>query len=107
MAHKFKLGNKIRDLVSGLEGITTGRIEYLNGCVQYNIHPEAKDGDSKNEKVYYYDEQQCELVDAGIADKVNPLQTPPEKPERERERPADPKTANRPGGAPSTVTSAR
>lgn len=67
--HKFELGNKIKDLVSGVEGITTGRIEYLNGCVQYNITPPA-DKDGKAINSFYYDQNQLELVSVGIAKKV-------------------------------------
>jgi len=33
----IRLGNKVRDKVSGIEGIVTGRCEYLNGCVQYCV----------------------------------------------------------------------
>ena len=31
MKRKFKLGDKVRDKISGLEGIITSRIEFLNG----------------------------------------------------------------------------
>ena len=69
MNHKFKLGNKIKDLVSGVEGITTGRIEYLNGCVQYNITPPA-DKDGKQAESFYYDQNQLVIVDDGISTKI-------------------------------------
>lgn len=71
MSHKFKLGSKIRDKVSGVEGITTSRTEFLNGCIQYNIHPKA-DKDGKHVDIYNYDEQQLELIDDGIHKNVSP-----------------------------------
>lgn len=33
----IKLGDKVRDNVSGFEGITVGRTLFLNGCIQYVI----------------------------------------------------------------------
>lgn len=42
---EFELGDKLKDLVSEVEGICIGRIEYLNGCTQYAIKPKKlKDG---------------------------------------------------------------
>lgn len=67
--HKFVLGNRIKDLVSGVEGITTSRIEYINGCVQYSISP-AADKDGKQPESFHYDQNQLEFVDDGIAAKV-------------------------------------
>lgn len=64
---KFKLGNKIRDKVTGVEGITTGYVTYMNGCIQWNIHPKA-DKEGKTTDANYYDEQQLEFIDDGIAD---------------------------------------
>jgi hypothetical protein len=50
MVERFELGVKLRDKVSEVEGICIGcigRIEYLNGCVQYAIKPKVtKDGKS-------------------------------------------------------------
>lgn len=67
--HKFELGNRIKDLVSGVEGITTGRIEYLNGCVQYNIIP-AVDKDGKAVESYYHDQNQLVLIGEGITKQI-------------------------------------
>ena len=38
------LGNKVRDKVTGMEGIAVSRVEYLNGCVQYAVQPPYKKG---------------------------------------------------------------
>ena len=41
----IKLGSKVRDSITGLEGIATARTEYLYGCVRITITPtELKDG---------------------------------------------------------------
>jgi len=41
----IKLGEKVRDEITGFEGIAIARIEYLNGCVRYEVKPKIlKDG---------------------------------------------------------------
>lgn len=55
------LGTKLRDKVTDLEGIAIGRIEYLNGCVQYSIKPKiGKDGKVNDGE--WVDSQQIEIV---------------------------------------------
>lgn len=66
MSLKFKLGNTLRDKVTGVTGMTTGYLTYYNGCRQWNIHPKVGD-DGKQQDALYYDEQQLEFVDDGIA----------------------------------------
>lgn len=64
------LGCKVRDLVSGLEGIAVSRVEYLNGCIQYGIKPKVgKDGTTTDDAVYL-DEGQLEYVSVGIKNRV-------------------------------------
>lgn len=61
------LGNKVKDTVTGFEGIATSRIEFLNGCIQYCIKPKmGKDG--KMPEGEYIDEEQ--LMDLGKDVKV-------------------------------------
>lgn len=36
-----QLGDKIRDTVTGLEGIATVRYTYMNGCRYYNLQPHS------------------------------------------------------------------
>jgi len=38
-------GSRVRDTVTGFEGIATGRTVWMNGCVRISIEPtELKDG---------------------------------------------------------------
>lgn len=69
MRHKFALGNRVRDVVSGMEGITTHRLEFLNGCIQYAITP-GVDKDGKYQSGQYFDQEQLDLVDEGIAPRM-------------------------------------
>jgi len=58
------LGKKAKDKVTGFEGIIVGRIEYLFGCNQYGIAPEAKDG--KVNDTHWFDEGRIEVLGPGV-----------------------------------------
>ena len=45
MEERIKLGDRIKDAVTGYEGIATTRTKFLNGCVQYSIAPKLKKGE--------------------------------------------------------------
>jgi hypothetical protein len=38
---EIKLGDKVRDKVSGFVGIATSKTEFMNGCIQYDIIPKV------------------------------------------------------------------
>ena len=35
----IKLGQRVRDEITGFEGIATARAEYRNGCISYCVQP--------------------------------------------------------------------
>ena len=76
---KIKLGDKIRDKITKLEGIAISKTQFLNGCTQYQIQPEGLDKDSKVQESEFVDEQQIEIIK-------------PEKPIKEK------KETSKPGG---------
>ena len=51
---KIKLGNQVKDIVTGFEGIATAKVEYLNGCIQYYVKPKI-DEDGKYPSGQYLD----------------------------------------------------
>lgn len=58
----IQLGSKVRDSISGLSGIATGRATFLYGCVRVLIEPqELKDG--KPIDPVWFDEQRVEVVE--------------------------------------------
>lgn len=61
MKDKFELGSTIRDKITGVTGITTGRAHYLYGCTQYNVVQKAGP-DGKLAENYWFDEGRLELV---------------------------------------------
>jgi hypothetical protein len=61
---QIKLGQKVRDMVTGFEGIAVARIEYLNGCIQYCVKPKSQNGEMPEGQ--YIDHQQLEVVGNGV-----------------------------------------
>lgn len=61
--HTLELGSKVRDVVTGYEGITTARYEYLNGCERYEVMATDKDGKPDG---HVFDVQQLELLEPPI-----------------------------------------
>jgi hypothetical protein len=61
---EIKLGQKVRDIVTGLEGIATAKCEYLNGCVQFGITPLSTD--NKYPETHYLDYKQLEVAGEGV-----------------------------------------
>lgn len=60
----IKLGEKVKDMVTGIEGIAVAKCEYLNGCIQYSITP--KSVDNKIPKDIWVDERQIEYSGQGV-----------------------------------------
>ena len=61
-----KLGDKVKDPVTGIEGIAWAFITYMHGCERVGIQQPAY----KNEKgemvvpdMYYVDDPQCEIIE--------------------------------------------
>jgi len=44
MKEEIKLGDKVKDRVTGYEGIATSKTEFLNGCIQIEVTPRLKKG---------------------------------------------------------------
>jgi len=63
---KYALGKKVKDTVTGFEGIITGRIEYISGCLQYAVSPPVKEDGTKREGEWF-DEQRLEVTGDGVA----------------------------------------
>ena len=55
----IELGQKVKDRITGFKGIAVAKIEYLNGCIRYQIQPK-KDKEGKIPESEWIDEQQLE-----------------------------------------------
>ena len=78
------LGDRVRDKVTGLEGVAIARSVYLFGCAQVCVAPPAQGGKSE---AAWFDEPRLEVVKCGAID------------------PADVSTDSEPGGPPRGPTS--
>lgn len=57
----LKLGDKVRDTVTGLEGIAIAKTEWLNGCFRWTVQPPI-DKDGKVPEAHSVDEHQLIVV---------------------------------------------
>lgn len=58
------LGLKVREKITGLEGVVVGRCQYITGCDQYGIAAPAKDG--RVEGTQWFDEGRLEVIGSGV-----------------------------------------
>jgi hypothetical protein len=59
----IKLGDKVRDKVSGFTGIAISRHTYLEGCTRISIQPEI-DKDGKLPAINTFDEPLVEIIES-------------------------------------------
>lgn len=59
-----KLGDRVKDKVTGFEGIAVSRHSYLNGCDRINVQP-LVDKDGKIPEDQTFDEPQLVVTKAG------------------------------------------
>ena len=70
----IKLGEKVKDKLTGFSGTAIARCEYLNGCISIQVRPlKLKDGEMQ--KAEWIDEQQ--LVTNSKAKAGGPQSYPP------------------------------
>jgi hypothetical protein len=65
------LGSKVRDPITGFEGVVTARTEWLYGCVRVAVQtPELKDGKPVEEQ--WFDETRVDVIASGHSDPAEP-----------------------------------
>ena len=65
LPYTVKLGEKVKDTVTGFRGIATGRYVFLNGCIRIEVTPEElKDGKPIEQVVF--DEQRLTGKPSGL-----------------------------------------
>jgi hypothetical protein len=64
MNERIKVGQLARDKVTGFEGRVTGHADYITGCDQFLLTPQAKDGDLKDGR--WFDEHRLEVVNTAV-----------------------------------------
>jgi len=62
---KVKLGQKVKDKITGFEGIVMATAQWLTGCDQCIVRPQMlKDG--KTIESEWFDEARLEVIEGGI-----------------------------------------
>lgn len=57
----INLGDKVKDKITGFEGIAVARVEYLTGCTRYEVKPD-KLKDEKTIDSEWIDERQLTVT---------------------------------------------
>lgn len=60
------LGKKVKDCVTGFEGIVTGKAEYLTGCEQYLVVPQTRNRDGELNDSKWFDVDRLQIIGEGI-----------------------------------------
>ena len=71
----IELGQKVKDKVTGFTGIATAKIEYLNGCVQFQVSPKVSPKNSFQEGKYI-DIEQLDVVQGSRKIELNEREDP-------------------------------
>jgi hypothetical protein len=58
----MKIGDVVRDKISGLQGVVTCRVEFITGCVRWRISPQEVD-EGEFIEPQYFDAEELEEVD--------------------------------------------
>lgn len=58
----IKLGDRVKDKITGFEGIVVARVEHLYGCIRCSVQPEKLNKDGKPIENQYFDEPQLDLI---------------------------------------------
>ena len=66
----IKLGQKVKDKVTGMEGIVVHHARFLNGCHQLGIQSEKMKDDGSLHDTYSIDIQQLDVVGEGINEEI-------------------------------------
>lgn len=59
---KFELGDAVKDVVTGFNGIITGRSEFITGCRQYSVTARKLEGGET--KIVWFDEDRLKATKA-------------------------------------------
>lgn len=61
----IELGDRVRDRITGFEGIVTGITEWLFQCRRPIVQPSSLTTDGKPTESQSFDEEQLEVIEAG------------------------------------------
>lgn len=88
----IKLGQEVRDRVTGFQGIVVVIADHLYGCVRIGVQPQGMDKDGRKFDDAFFDVSALEVISEGITAQLAPKPSiqekaagrPPGGPDRER-----------------------
>lgn len=80
----MKLGDKVKDTVTGFTGIAVSKTEWLNGCTRFGVQDQKVRGGKVGE-IHYFDQPQLvvvkpSVVQCGPRNTGGPIPTPQRSP---------------------------
>ena len=72
----IKLGDRVRDMITGFEGIATARCIHKYGCDQYDVKPQVSE-ENNYQDGRWLDEGRLRVIEEGV---VKPCQVTVNKP---------------------------
>jgi len=60
--HRIDLGDKVRDIITGFEGVAIARSQWLVGCERISVQPQDLDKDGGVKPFQTFDEPQLEII---------------------------------------------
>ncbi len=70
MSNEIRLGDKVKDRITGYEGIVTGITNWLNGCARIGVQS-TKLKDGKPLETEWFDVNQIQLVKSKVMKTLN------------------------------------
>ena len=71
---RVELGSKVRDKITGIEGIVFARTEYLTGCIHVAVQPQKLTSEGKIIDPEWVDETRVDVIGDGVT--LNPVSVP-------------------------------
>jgi len=59
---KIKLGEQVKDCITGFTGVVVARTEWLYGCVRLGVQSESLDDKGKVRDAIWFDEPQLKVI---------------------------------------------
>lgn len=59
---RYELGARVRDLVTGVEGLVVGRAEWITGCDTYMVQPRTGDDGRTRPEAIWVDEPRLQCL---------------------------------------------
>lgn len=74
---KFSLGEKVKEKITGFEGVVMSQAAYISGCTQYGVMSTELDTEGASKSWIYYDENRL----ASLGSKIELDEDEEEEPE--------------------------